>query len=245
MIIHGAPAALHILDFGLFRVAAGRTIGIPGFLITTDQDERILVDTGFPAKYATDAVAAAGEDGLDAFGTVLALGPENLVAGQLALLGLTPADIDLLILTHSHIDHVGGLAGMAHVPVMIGIEERALSRPLYWGACQPMAWPAARWLPVHEDTDLAPGLTVLHVPGHAPGQLALLIDLPQTGRVLLTSDAISRPDEPADGYADAHDPNRAGVHAKRLLAMDHVALTIWGHCPVQWPELRKAPAAYL
>ncbi len=244
MILHGTPTRLHILDFGLFHVNAGREIGIPGFLITTDHGEYVLVDTGFPAKYAANPVLAAQEDGLTAFGHVRHLTETNLCAGQLALLGLTPADIDLVILTHSHIDHIGGLETVTPAPIIIGIEERALPRPLYWGDCQPMVWPAAQWLPVHEDTDIAPGLTVLHVPGHAPGQLALRLDLPQTGRVILTSDAISRPSEPAEGFADAHDPTRAAHHAARLMQMGQDAVMIWGHCPQQWHEIRKTPLFY-
>jgi N-acyl homoserine lactone hydrolase len=244
MILHGRPTRLHILDFGTFHVNAGRTIGIPGFLITTDAGEYVLVDTGFPAKYAGDPARAAAEDGLTAFGHIDTLTPAHLAPGQLALCGLSPADITLVILTHSHIDHVGGLGDFAHVPIVIGIEELRLPRPLYWGDAHPMAWPDARWLPVHEDTDIAPHFTVLHVPGHAPGQLALRLDLPQTGRVIITSDAISRPAEPAEGYDGAHDPALAAHHAQRLLAMGQDAFTIWGHCPQQGPELTKAPLFY-
>jgi N-acyl homoserine lactone hydrolase len=244
MILHGAPIRLHVLDFGLFHVNAGREIGIPGFLVITDHGERVLVDTGFPAKYADNPVEAASADGLAAFGHVRRLSPANLCTGQLALLGLMPADIDLTILTHSHIDHVGGLESFAHAPIIIGIEERALPRPLYWGAAHPMAWPAARWLPVHEDTDIAPSLTILHVPGHAPGQLALCVDLPETGRIIITSDAISRPSEPDDGFPGAHDPALAAVHAARLQSMAKGGFLIYGHCPQQWQNLRKAPAYY-
>jgi N-acyl homoserine lactone hydrolase len=244
MILHGKPTRLHVLDYGTFHVNAGRTIGIPGFLITTDAGEHVLVDTGFPARYAADPARAATEDGLTAFGRVETLSPANLAPGQLALCGLAPSDITLLILTHSHIDHVGGLGDFAHVPILIGIEELGLPRPLYWGDARPMDWPAARWLPVHEDTDIAPHLTVLHVPGHAPGQLALRLDLPGTGRVILTSDAISRPSEPAEGFVDAHDPALAAHHAARLMAMGTDAFTIWGHCPQQWRDLRKAPMFY-
>jgi N-acyl homoserine lactone hydrolase len=245
MMIKGRPQSLTVLDFGLFRVGDARTIGIPGFLITTDCGERILVDTGFPDAYAQDAKAAARCDGLDAFGKVLALGAENLVTGQLALLGLAPSDITLLILTHSHIDHVGGLAYFAGRPVLLGAAERALPRPLYWGAAQPMDWPDAQYLTIDRDTDLSCGLRVLHVPGHAPGQLALWMDLPQTGAVLLTSDAISRPAEIDEGFAGAHDIGMAADSAARLMALSRSAFTIWGHCPSQWPGLRKSPDAYV
>jgi N-acyl homoserine lactone hydrolase len=240
----GRPLTLTVLDFGLFRVGDIRTIGIPGFLISTDHGENILVDTGFPAAYAIDADRAAKHDGLDAFGQVLALGPQNLVAGQLALLGLSPADINLLILTHSHIDHVGGLTQFTDVPILLGAGERALPKPLYWRAARPMHWPQARYMTIDRDTDIAPGLRVLHVPGHAPGQLALWMNLPQTGAVLLTSDAISRPAEVDEGFASAHDADMAARSAVRLMALSQTVFTIWGHCPDQWPNLHKAPRHY-
>ncbi len=243
MILHGRPASLHILNLGAFAVRAGRMIGIPAFLVTTDQGERVLVDTGFRDGYGTDPAAAGVADGLDPFGHLVDFTPQNLIVAQLALLGLAPSDLDLLILTHSHIDHIGGLPHVTHLPIIIGAEERALPRPLYWAGVQPMAWPQAEWRAVHEDTDIGPHFTVLHVPGHTPGQLALRFDLPQTGRVLITSDAISRPSEPDEGFGDAHNPGLALAHAARLLAMK-ADLCIWGHCPMQWKTLRTAPDYY-
>lgn len=244
MILHGRPATLHILNLGTFAVRAGRVIGIPAFLLTTDHGEHVLVDTGFRDGYGSAPVSAEVEDGLDAFGHLVDFGPQNLIVAQLALLGLAPADVDLLILTHSHIDHIGGLAHFTHVPIVIGAEERALPRPLYWAGYQPMAWPQAEWRAVHEDTDIGPHITVLHVPGHAPGQLALRFDLPQTGRILITSDAISRPSEPAEGFSDAHDLPKAQASAARLLAMN-ADLCIWGHCPAQWKTLLFSPDSYV
>ena len=41
------------------------------------------------------------------FGQVLSMGEANLPAAQLALCGVD--DIDLMIVTHTHIDHIGGL----------------------------------------------------------------------------------------------------------------------------------------
>ncbi|MEY3684375.1 MAG: hypothetical protein RLZZ394_206, partial [Actinomycetota bacterium] len=52
-LLKGRPISLSVLDFGLFQVHAnGRIIGIPGALIETDAGERVLIDSGFPQKYA-------------------------------------------------------------------------------------------------------------------------------------------------------------------------------------------------
>jgi N-acyl homoserine lactone hydrolase len=246
-ILKGRPSALYVLDYGLFKVHAnGRVIGICGFLIQTDAGENILIDTGFPAKYAADAAAASAEDNLGAFGEVLTLSDDNLPPAQLALCGITPDQIDLLIMSHTHIDHVGGLADFPNRPILIAAAERALQKPLYWGGAQPMDWPDRDYVLVDSDTEIADGFEVLLTPGHAPGQLAFLLSLPEPGPVRLTSDAISRPAEIDEHFAGSWDEPLAQHHGARLLqlAADTGATVIYGHCPEQWPTLRKAPKTF-
>ncbi|MBM3720158.1 MAG: MBL fold metallo-hydrolase, partial [Actinobacteria bacterium] len=125
-LLTGRPISLSILDFGLFQVHAnGRIIGIPGALIETDAGERILIDSGFPQKYADDINAASEEDELGKFGKVLSLTNENQPAAQLAKLGLTMADVDYLLITHTHIDHMGNIESFPGKPIIIGGPERA------------------------------------------------------------------------------------------------------------------------
>ena len=246
-LLKGEPARMAILDYGLFQVHENqRIIGICGFLVQTTAGENILIDTGFPAKYAEDAAAATQEDDLGTFGKVLQLGPDNLAPAQLRLLGLAAEDIDLMIQSHTHIDHVGFMGAFPGVPLLMAAAERALPRPLYWSGKQSTEWPDANYHLLSEDTVIGPGFEVLFVPGHSPGQLAFALKLPETGAVLLTSDAISRPAELDRGFAGAWDPARAAHHAQRLLARAAAdrATVIYGHSPEQWPTLRKAPQWY-
>ena len=247
-LLAGRPDRLYVLDYGLFEVTAAvppRIIGLAGFLVRTDAGEWALFDTGMPRDYAADAAAAGARDGLGAFGEVRSLGPGNLPEAQLALAG---AEVTAMVQTHTHIDHAGGMGGfpgLGDVPVVIGAAERAMARPAP-GFGDGGDWPDMDWRLLEGDADLGPGLRLLSVPGHAPGQLAALVELPETGAVLLTCDAISRPAEMWKGFDTARDVEASMESAGRLmrLAEETGAWVVWGHDPGQWRVLRKAPDWY-
>ena len=238
---------LYILDFGLFQVHQnGRIIGIPGYLIQTADGQNILVDTGFHPKYADDPHKATLEDKLESFGRVLSLTKDNLPPAQLAKIGLGVDDIDLLIMTHTDIDHVGGIGDFTGVPIVIHKDERAFDRPRYWGDQKPLEWPNVPYQLIDQDCELAPGLKVITSSGHAPGHLSLLLELPHTGAVLLTGDAIGRPEEIELSFAGSWDEEMAQASGEKLMkiAAETGAFIIYGHDPEQWATLKKAPDFY-
>lgn len=235
-----------LLDLGLFDVGGKRTIGIPGYLIETDRGARLLVDTGLPPDYATDPAAADARDGLSAFGRPLAYQHHHTLPGALARLALTPADIDLLILTHSHIDHAGALP-LLSCPMVLTARERAEPRPLWHGTARPLAWPETQCHTITTEIRLCDGLTLLPTPGHTPGHLSLLVEPPGQRPLILAADAINRATEPAEGFPDAMDPASAARSAARLLALqaESGAHLLYGHDPAQWATLPKAPLPLL
>ena len=250
-LMRGKAERLFVLDYGTFDVTSAtppRRIGIVGFLVGTDAGDWALFDTGFPPEYATDAGAASARDGLGAFGEVVSLTPENLPEAQIRRAGIAPSDITVMVQTHTHIDHwggMGGFPGLGDVPVVIGGAERAMERPAP-GFGAPGEWPDMDWRTLEGDADLCEGLTLLPSPGHAPGQIAALVTLPETGAVLLTCDAASRPAEVLEGFSTSLDPEAARASAARLMgiAAETDAWILWGHDPGQWRVIRKAPESY-
>lgn len=245
MILPGKLSRLFVLDLGRFEVRGGeRVIGIPGFLLQTDRGANILFDTGFPPDYLTDP-ARPGQDGLPRFGRLLDYRPEQTAEGALALLGIAPADIDLTILSHGHIDHVGSLPLFAHAPILMTARERAEPAPLYFGSARPIPWPDATYHLIDADTPVCDGLALIPTPGHTAGHLSALLTLPDDRHVILAADAINRASEPAEGFPDADDPVAAKASANRLLSLAPPgAHLIYGHDPSQWPTLPKAPQAW-
>ncbi len=231
---HDRVARLDHLNLGTFDVGPGkRLIPISGWLITTEAGRRLLIDTGFPAAYAEDERAAALADGLDSFGRLVDFGPQHTIQGALALHGLTPGDISHVLLSHGHIDHVGGLPLFAHAEIILGTAERAAPRPLYFGNTRPLDWPAAKYRTLDRTTRLCDGLSMVATPGHTPGHMSMLVKTPER-TVLLAIDAINRTSEPAEGYPDAMDPTTAAQSGRRLKALQrrHNAVLICGHEPI-------------
>lgn len=252
MILPGHKLArFHVLDFGLFDVGPGqRVIGIPGFLLETEDDRggraRVLFDTGFPPDYVTAPEATAARDGLARFGAFRDFGPANTAEGQLAVLGLTPADVSHVILSHGHIDHVGSLPLFAHARIVLTAVERADPKPCYFFNVQPIDWPDAHYHPIAAETAFCEGVRLIPTPGHTPGHLSAHLTLPDGRQVILAADAINRISEPAEGFADAKDPARAMDSFRRLDALARAtgAEILYGHEPTQWARLPKAPAPY-
>ena len=246
MILPGQITRLYVLDLGLFEVRGGeRVIGIPAFLLETSAGARILFDTGFPPDYLSDPDRPA-RDGLPAFGRLLDFRAEQTAAGALALLDLTPTHIDLVILSHGHIDHVGSLPLFAHAPIVMTARERADPKPCYFGSARPIDWPDATYHLIDAETPVCHGLTLIPTPGHTPGHLSALVTLPDGRAVILAADAINRISEPDEGFADAVLPAAAMASFHRLTALAKAtgATLIYGHEPSQWPLLPKAPTPW-
>jgi glyoxylase-like metal-dependent hydrolase (beta-lactamase superfamily II) len=164
------------------------------------------------------------------------LPPGNLVA-RMAQAGYNPEDVDVVVLTHGHPDHIGGLT-KGGVPVfskaryVIGAAEfdfwnkgenvreaRKFNRELYVKIVVPLANQAAFIKPGDE---VVPGIRAVDAAGHSPGLLAFTIES-EGKRLLNWADtcnhyvvAIQRPDLHLDVDDDKE---KAVATRKRILEM--------------------------
>lgn len=256
--------SLTVLDFGRANIDMGAVMApgdmdghwaicaFPGYLFELRDGRRVLVDTGPNRRHIREPMYEFAGTGFDAVLQPLLTQADDPRA-RLAQLGLTPDDIDILVLTHTHFDHAGNTGDFERSEIVIhrdalpnglalGREGKPGSIPERGASGAPL-----RYRAIDGDTELAPGLTLLETPGHAAGHLSLLARLPATGPVILAIDAIySQANRDFANYKVGADPEQGRRSAERLitLAQREGAWLIYGHDPAQWAELRTAPERY-
>jgi N-acyl homoserine lactone hydrolase len=186
-------------------------LSVTCYLVKHGQDW-LLWDTGLP-----DALVAKPEGQRSNAG--LWTSKQTLV-GQLAELGLKPADIHYLAMSHSHPDHVGNLGLFAQSTLVV--QKAEYDWPLPDGS--PRFDPKQPVIKVDGDRDLfGDGSVVLiSTPGHSPGHQCLLLKLPKTGAVLLSGDAVH-----TRANWDSHRvPERNFNVAQSLASLDRMAAVL-------------------
>lgn len=171
-------------------VHSGVMVPVPVWLIE-GPEQRILVDTGLgdidevsemQSRYGVDFVASRADD-------------QDLVAG-LARHGVTPADIDVVILTHLHFDHVGNTELFPNARFVVQRDElpQAVAPPHFCMFYYPeyaykVTGLGSRLQVIEGDMQLADGVRLVKIGGHTPGSMVVMVET-SLGTVCLTSDVM-------------------------------------------------------
>ena len=171
---------------GLFfgeRSAEKVRIPVSCYLVRTG-DTTILFDTGLspravPGLQRTDPLAVFTD--------------ADLLVHRLDGIGIEPGDVDVVVLSHLHFDHAGGTFLFRNSEIAVQQDEYAYANyPAGFFASfyykKNFDLPDYRWRLLDGDAELVPGVTVLRSDGHTPGHQSLLVDLPETGPVILAGD---------------------------------------------------------
>jgi N-acyl homoserine lactone hydrolase len=176
----------------------------------------------------------------------------NTLLGQLADIGVTPADITYLAISHSHWDHVGNandyagaiwLAQKAELDFMFGASADAAYVPLY------AALAHARKQVFEGDHDVFGDGTVIlkFTPGHTPGHQALYVKLAKTGGVVIAGDLYHYAEErtlqrmPKEEQRTGTPNSRQSI--ERFLKENNAQLWI-GHSTTFFKNAIKSPGWY-
>ncbi|MEE4299716.1 MAG: N-acyl homoserine lactonase family protein [Pseudomonadales bacterium] len=190
--------ALHVFDCGRIRLPTVTDFGledtqtkvrelfVPCYLIR-HPDGDLLWDAGLPPAYA------------EADGWVADAGAEHRlvapISAQLRTVELAPGDIEFVAFSHFHYDHVGDANAFAGAEMLVQRAEYevafgdspgvAFFLPELYSA---LADGPRRLLDGEFDVFGDGRVRIIPAPGHTPGHQVLLVDLPETGKVLLSGD---------------------------------------------------------
>ncbi len=204
---------VHEIADGVLHIPLGM---VNAYLVVAD-DGLVLVDTGLPRTHAK-------------------------VEQALAEAQRSVGEIRVILVTHWHTDHIGGLA---HLQAASGarVVAHALDAPVISGAQPEPATPIMRIgalvmgtstkTPVDEVLTVdgpfsLPGFTAVHTPGHTRGHVSFLLD--RAGGVLFTGDAAgsSRGRVRMAPRLVTADTTAAAASVSKLAALDF-DVAVFGH----------------
>ena len=201
----------------------------------------LLWDTGIP-----NAVAAMPDGMVVANGAITQRRAKTLAA-QLVEIGVKPADIAYVAVSHTHGDHVGNLALFPSSTILIQSTEYE------WAMTQSVKPAFAATQPIEKltgDRDVFGdgSVMILSTPGHTPGHQSLLVVLAKSGPVLLSGDAVHL----RDNWENRRVPSMNTNREQTLASMQRIASVmetrkaqLWiNHDKAQSAQLRYAPAYY-
>ncbi|MEO0612391.1 MAG: N-acyl homoserine lactonase family protein, partial [Pseudomonadota bacterium] len=128
------------------------------------------------------------------YGEIGALTVDETVEEQLALIGLSPADIDYVSVSHSHFDHTGQPEAAGNATWLVHAREyqAMFADPQTAQSYAGFAGFDRQEFTGDYDVFGDGSVMILEMPGHTPGHTALQIMLPDNGPVLLTGDLYHR-----------------------------------------------------
>ncbi len=217
------------------------------------EDGWILLDCGFNTPTVRDLALRRRFHGDDHIVPELPAATEpdvDPLIAAFALVGVDPADVVAVALSHLHTDHVGGLRHFAGlVPVHIqraeldhgfgehpGPERQGILRIDFDD-------PHIDWRLADGPVDIAPGLRAVPTVGHTPGHQSFVVSLAAGDGFIFAFDAAdlteNLDDEVSVGalYGGTAQDSVAAIRRLKAFAAETGYRLVPGHDPVAWPAL--------
>lgn len=213
---------------------------IVGWLLESASDA-ILVDTGPSIPEAACRWHPA-----------IRQAPDERPPAALRAAGVDPESLRTVVLTHLHWDHCYNLECFPRARVLVqaaelraAVDPVATQRRTYEvglpGVRPPWLMALDRLAVLRGDTDIAPGVRTLLLPGHTPGLQGILVDT-EAGRYLLASDGAPRAENVGSSGSEPIPP---GIHTDVATSLHSLArmrreadVVLPGHDPSVFHSLR-------
>ncbi|HLL32002.1 MAG TPA: N-acyl homoserine lactonase family protein [Allosphingosinicella sp.] len=251
-----APLSLWRLDCGDFLIADFNAYFSdtyqykPGPKRITDScylirhgDRYMLWDTGLPGEMVGNPVSSPAQN----------MSLKSRIVDQLARIGVKPGQIEIIGISHYHLDHLGQAADFPKAKLVIGAGDLQVLKTEKGGFIQPQR--LKPWLeggaPLVEargDVDIFHDgrVMMLDMPGHTPGHYSLLVRL-ASGPVLLSGDLYHFTEQVANRGVPPFNHDRADTLASmdryERIARNLKAKTIIQHEPADVAKLPAFPRA--
>lgn len=203
-----------------FRVPRSEWVRMPiqAFLVEHPEAGAMLIDTGFHSS-----VAAAPRESLGRLGTMVFKGIEmtaaQAVPAQLRALGIDPAEVRTVVITHLHLDHASGVSEFPGATFVLSSREwqAAGEQGQFHGYVKRQFDHAFDWRTIDFEGPDAGGhatfgrsvdllgdgsVRLVFTPGHTHGHLSVLLRLRERD-ALIAGDAIYLADTLSDGIPPA------------------------------------------
>lgn len=226
-------------------------INLPFYAILIDHPAAgwILFDTG----------AVAAEDWPKNLAAVIKVfnGGEHTITEQLKKVGVKPKDIKHVIISHMHIDHIGGMKLFKDATFYVQRRDAETAYTTVMGSPDITTYgfyykPAVltetkKTVYIDEDEEIFEGVHLINVGGHTAGVLGLLLEL-ESGNVLVTSDATytmaSYMGHPSGLNYDSVEAAKS-VRKLHKIEKQFKCKQVWfGHDAEQFAKMKKAPESY-
>ncbi|HVR88088.1 MAG TPA: N-acyl homoserine lactonase family protein [Candidatus Limnocylindria bacterium] len=205
-------------------------------------DGLILFDTGLHPVHVERPEATFGVNP-DLAVTMTA---EDAILARLATLGVGAEDIAIVVNSHLHFDHAGNNRAFPNATFIVQADHLAYAKGranfpgVYWDD------PSLTYLPTSGRAQVAAGVEVVPTPGHAPGHQSLVVDLAETGRVVLCGDAAYTRANLERGETPGVDPaaGKDSLALIRSLVRDDLGRAFPSHDAAAFGRWRQAPEVY-
>ncbi|MEJ5055657.1 AttM family quorum-quenching N-acyl homoserine lactonase [Sphingobacterium sp. MYb382] len=227
-------------------------IPVPWYLITHPKGN-LIIDGGNAVECAHDPVAH-WQGITQVYWPVME--EKDGCVNTIKALGLDLSSIRYVAQSHLHLDHTGAVGRFPNATHIVQRKEYEYAFAPDWFAAggyirKDFDKPKLKWQFIeldHNDTyDIYGDGTVLMVPtpGHSPGHCSFLINLPNSGSILLAIDAAYTTDhweeKALPGFLASTVDAVRSVQKLHAIADKHSALVVTGHDPIKWGTFKKGP----